>query len=876
MATSASGPASGAGSGGARARGARPARNNGTREQAAAYTWSMLPDGLRADVRVGLRVLARERAFCALAVTVLALGIAGVTAMFSVVNGVMLRGFSFPNAPRLMSVNFVDPSSATFFGVNGQVSSMDFEELRPVQQSFEHLAAYLNGSTVNVTVDGAPRRYTGAYVTEDFLRALGVQPLLGRDFTAADNAPGADKVLILGHAIWQRDFGGTPDVLGRAVVVNGTPATIVGVMPRGFAFPVNEELWVPLYAEYPVRPRNDPRQFGSAVLGALRPGVSLDQANAEFGAFAKRFAEAYPDTNKAFATARVEPLLRTYTPLPLRGMLLTMLAFCVGVLLIACVNVMNMQFARATLRAKELAVRSSLGATRWRLVRQMLTESSIVAGVGAVLGIVLARVSVDWLTAAVRNNDNPPPSWITFDIDGPALAFTVGAALVAALVSGLLPAWTSSRHGVIEALKEGGRGNTSWRIGLLTRGLVVFQVGVTCVLLVGALLQERSIRNQQAIDYGYDTSGMMAARMGLMDGDYPSQQARRLFYDRLQRELAAHPEFDAVALTSRFRMVFSGAGPIEIEGREYREKRDRPNANFEQVTGSFFSVTGQRLIEGRSFTEDDLDTKLPVAVVNAAFASKHYGNESALGRRFRMVDNEQQPGPWRTIVGVVSTIRMQGPFNNPNVDDSGFYVPFYASPTGPLQSEPAVSQFATVIVKPRGGQRAEELATPLRRLVAGVDPNLPLYFVDTPKNQLDGFVAQSRVIARLFSIFGVVAVLLASVGIYGVMSFAVSQRTQEFGVRMALGADRARILGLVVRQGARQVAWGVVLGLGLALALASAGREAIGSLLFGVNPRDPLTFGAVLSLVVVVSFVATLVPARRATRVDPLIALRAE
>jgi predicted permease len=613
------------------------------------------------------------------------------------------------------------------------------------------------------------------------------------------------------------------------------------------------------------------------VLGALRPGVSLDQANAEFATFARRFAEAYPDTNKAFATALVEPLLKTYTPLPLRGMLLTMLAFCVGVLLIACVNVMNMQFARATLRAKELAVRSSLGATRWRLVRQMLAESLIVAGIGALLGIGLARVSVDWLTAAVRNNDNPPPSWITFDIDGPVLAFTVGAAALAALVSGLLPAWTSSRASVVEALKQGGRGSTGWRIGLVTRSLVVFQIGVTSVLLVGSLLQERSIRNQQAIDYGYDTAGIMSARMGLMDGDYPSQEARRLLYDRLHLELAAHPEFEAVALTSRFRMVFSGSGPIEIEGKEYTEKRDRPNANFEQVTGSFFSVTAQKLIEGRTFAEDDLDTKLPVAIVNAAFAKKHYGNESALGRRFRTIDsNTQEPGPWRTIVGVVTTIRMQGPFNIPNVDDSGFYVPFYASPTGPVQAEPAVIRFATVIVTPRGGQRAEALATPLRRLVTKVDPNLPLYFVDTPKSQLEGFVAQSRVIATMFTIFGVVAVVLASVGIYGVISFAVSQRTQEFGVRMALGADRTCILGMVVRQGSRQLAWGLALGLGLALALATVGRDAIGNMLFGVNPRDPLTFAAVLSLVGIVSLVATLVPARRATRVDPMIALRAE
>jgi predicted permease len=633
----------------------------------------MLADSVRSDVRLGLRVLVKEKPFCALAVIVLALGIAGVSTMFSVVNGVMLRGFSFPNAYRLTSVNFIDPTSKGFFGANGQVSYMDFEELKPEQRSFEFLAAYLNGSTVNVTFGGTPRRYTGAYVTEEFLPALGVRPALGRDFTPQDNRPGAEKVALIGHGLWQRDLGGASDIVGKGVRINGTPATIIGVMPRGFAFPINEELWIPLYSEYPVRPRNDPRNINPAVLGALKDGVSLDQANAEFAGFAKRFAEAYPDTNKAFDTARVEPLIKTYTPLPLRGTLLTMLAFCVGVLLIACVNVMNMQFARATLRAKELAIRSSLGATRGRLVRQMLTESLIVAGIGAAFGTLLASLAVNWLSATMRNLDNPPPSWITFEIDAPVLTFAVFSMLLAAVASGLLPAWMSSRANMVEALKEGGRGNTNPRVGLLSRGLVVFQVGVTCILLIGALLQVRSILNQQRIDYGYDTASIMSARMGLMDGDYPSPAARRLFYDRLLRELREHPEFGAVALTNRFRMVFSGSGPVEIEGREYKEKKDRPNANFEQVTGGYFEVTGQRLVEGRTFDDGDLDSRLPVAVVNAAFARKHFGNESPLGRRFRALDgNSLQPGPWRTIVGVVTTVRMLPPFNTPNVDETGF------------------------------------------------------------------------------------------------------------------------------------------------------------------------------------------------------------
>ena len=837
----------------------------------------MMSDILFRDIRIGLRVLVKEKSFCALAVVVLALGIGAVTTMFSVVNGVTLRGFSFPNAPRLVGLNLVDPSTATFFGVNGQISAMDYDELRPQQRSFEMLAAYLNGSTVNATVNGHPQRYTGAYVTEDFFRILGVAPVLGRDFTAADNQPGAPKVALIGYGIWQRDFGGAADIVGRAVRINGKPATVVGVMGQGFAFPTNEEMWIPLYGEFPPRPRNDPAAITPSVLGLLRRDVSLDQANAELTTIARSLAAAYPETNKQFNTGQVRPLLDTFTGRALRGTMWTMLAFCVGVLLISCVNVMNMQFARATLRAKELAVRSSLGASRLRLVRQMLTESLLVAVIGAVLGVLLAYGATGWLDATVRNLNNPPPSWIRFDLDGRVLAFTVAAMLAAAAFSGLLPAILSSRANAVDVLRDAGRGNTSRSVSLVTRGLVVFQIVVTCVLLVGALLQVRSITNQQTIDYGYDTSSIMSARMGLMEGDYPTAAARQVFYERLLRHFEEDAQFEAVGLTNRMRMAFSGSGPIEIDGKTYRDTRDRPNANFEQVSAAYFTVTGQKLIEGRTFNADDLDSRQPIAIVNAAFAQKHFGNASPLGRRFRTVaGNGRQFGPWRTIVGVVTTIRMVGPFNAPNVDDSGFYVPFFANPFGPVQAEPLVNQFATIIAKPRGGLRADAMATYLRRQVAAVDPNLPLYFVGTPKSQLDGFIAQNRIIATMVSIFGAVAMLLASVGMYGVMSFSVNQRRQEFGVRMALGAHYTRIMEMVLRQGALQLAIGLTLGLGAALALAKVMGSAVPNILFGVSASDPLTYGLVVALVTLVSLAATLVPARRATRVDPMIALRAD
>jgi len=703
--------------------------------------------------------------------------------------------------------------------------------------------------------------------------------MLGRDFTAADNQPGAEKVAIIGYGMWQNALGGAADVVGRMVRINGTPATIIGVMEQGFEFPANEALWIPLYSEFPPRPRTDPQAFGGAVMGLLRHGVSAEQAEAEFTSLAQRFADEYPDSNERFNAGRVEPLIQTYIPPPLRGTLLTMLAFCVGVLLIACANVMNMQFARATLRARELAIRSSLGASRMRLVRQMLTESLMLSGIGAAVGVALAYGAINWLNATIRSLDTPPPSWITFDISLAVLAVTVTATALAAVASGLLPALASSRQNAVGVLRDSGRGTTSRRMGRLSRGLVVFQVVVTCVLLIGALLQVRSILAQQTVDNGYDTDRVLTARMGLMDGDYPSPDTRKIFYDQLLERLAANPAFEAVGLTNRFRMSVSNTAPIEVDGQQYVDDAPRPLTNIDQVTPGFFAVTGQRLLDGRIFTDQDQDTRQPVAVVNEAFARKHFGAGRAVGRRVRVAGGggtgTNEPGPWRTVVGVVSSVRMLGPFNPPGVEDTGFYVPFHASVYGPLQSEPVASQFATVVVTPRGGS-AEALASALRADVKAIDSNLPLYYVGTAATQLDSFVAQNRIIATMFSSFGLVAVLLAAVGIYGVLSFAVNQRTPELGVRMALGANRGRILRMVVAQSAWQVGLGATIGIGLALGVVKLAGAAIQGVLFGVNPTDPVIYAAVGLLVTLVALVATFGPARRATKVDPVIALRAE
>jgi putative ABC transport system permease protein len=833
------------------------------------------------DLRIGLRVLIKEKGFCALAATVLALGICAVTTQFSIVNGVLLRGFTFPNADRLASIQFIDPTPqpSSFFGnAPSQVLALDYQELAAHQKSFEAIAAYIFQSTVNVTYKDNPQRYSGAYVTEAFLRILGVRPILGRDFTAADNVHGAPKVTLISHRIWQRDFAGDPNIVGSGIRLNGKPATIIGVLPAGFAFPINEDLWIPYFNEYPANPRNARNVPGAApsVIGLLRPDVTLDQANSEITTFAHRLAQEYPDSNKQFHVGKVDPLIKTFTPRQIQNLVLAMLAVCLAVLLLACLNVMNMQFARATLRAKELAVRSSLGATRARLIRQMLTESLLLAGIGAVAGVALAFWATDYLQQTVRTLPNPPPAHISFEIDLRVLGFVALITTFAAMVSGILPAWMASRANSADVLKESGRGTTSRAASIVTRSLVVGQILITCVILIASLLQLQSILRMQEIDYGYDTRALMTARMALMEGDYPTPEARRVFLERLLRELRGQADIEHASLTSRTRMALSGTAPIEIEGRDYKEHRERPNVNLELVSDGYFATMGMKLLEGRDFTTEENDTKQPVAIVNAQFAQRNFGNTSAIGRRFRTVANNGQTfGPWRTIVGVVSDVRMLGPFNNPNSEEYGFYLPLTSTVFGAARP-PAVPQFSTLIVKPRQATAAL-YANPLRLAVKRIEPNLPLYYVGTPAENIAGFLGQNRIIALMFSIFGFVAMLLAAVGLYGVMSFSVNQRTQEFGIRLALGADPGRILGMVLRQGAVQLLVGLGLGLCVAVVIARFGDEGIRRQLnFNIAPTDPKTYAVVAALLILVSLIATLVPARRATRVDPMTALRAE
>jgi len=828
------------------------------------------------DISIGFRVLVKEKGFCALAVGVFALGICAVATQFAVVDGVLLRGVQFHRSEQLVDVQMVDPTDFKPNRFNSRMTTTDYEELKKLQTSFDAFVCNLNGSTVNLTYHGIPTRLQGGYISWDFFSAIGVAPALGRDFRPEDDRPGVSKNIILSDALWKKDFGGDPNVIGQAVRVNGRAGTVIGVMPPKFAFPQNEQLWLPVNTEFPVKPRNDRGINFVSVMARLKPGVTLAQANAEITTLAQRFAKEYPE-NKQFSLGYVRPLIQSFTG-DVAGLLYVMLAFCFGVLLIACFNVMNMQFARATLRAKELAIRSSLGATRGRLVCQMLTESLLLSAIGAAFGIGLAFWATDWINVTFKNTPQPPPSWMVMSVDTPVLVFVVGATMLAALVSGLLPALMASRASAAEVLKESGRGNTGRVIGVVTRSLVVLQILVTCILLIGSLLQLQSIVRQQHLNFGYDTDGILSARLGLMEGDYPTNESRVVFQEKLLRELRTNSAIENVALTNRFQMVFSGKGPIEIEGKQYKDDKDRPQANFENVTDGYFATLHQKILEGRDFTMDDNDMKLPVAVVNSSFAHKHFGNESPLGRRFRSVGNNGTVfDPWRTIIGVVSDVRMTGVNNNNNkIDETGYYTPISSFVYG--DGHPVINglQFATIVVRLRGTARPESFATSLRQAVNRVDPNLPLYFVATPKTNLDGFLSANRIIAAMFTIFGIVAVFLSAVGLYGVMSFAVNQRTQEFGIRMALGADPRTILSMVMRQVVWQLGIGLAAGLAVALLVAVVFAEPLVNALPEVSPHDPLTYIAVATLLTCVALLAALVPARRATRVDPMIALRAE
>ncbi len=821
------------------------------------------PSPMFQDFRLGFRLLLKERGFTFLAAAVIALGICAVATQFSVVNALLLRGLPFPEPQALYSIERAVPDNTP--GDRG-VPQADFDEWREQQKGFEDLAGFLTGSTVNATIGTQAIRFTGAYVSPSFFRLLKVRPARGREFTDADNDSSAPKVAIVSHELWQREWGGAADILGKEFRVNGKPATVVGVMPPGFVFQGNEQLYLPVYGEFDHRGRKRNEGTTLGVLGRLRDGVSLDQATAEFTTIARRLAVAYPDTNKDFTEVKLRPLQQTIFGGDGANLMWVMLGAVVAVLLIACVNVMNMQFARTTVRAKEIAVRTALGASPGRVLRQMLCESLVLAALGGGLGVLLSLWTVDLTWAANLRLPFPLPTWMQFRLDPAVLAVVAGCTVLAAVVSTLIPAWIAARANPHLALKDGGRGNSSRLAVRLARGMVVVQIALTCALLVATLFMVRSIWNQQRVPLGYDGNAVLTARMGLFVGDYPNPADRQLFYERTLRALRERREFSEAAMTDRFRLMFSEWTPMRAEGTAYERDKDVPRAWSAAMSDRFLPALGLSVLEGREFLADDRDDKLPVAVVTATFAQKFFPGRSAVGQRIRSGE-ESQGRPWRTIVGVVPDMLMQGPFDKDR-DGAGMLVPL---------TTVTDANFMSIIVRPREAGRAPlALAGALREEMAKLDANLPLYFISTPSITLDELLAGQRLMTSLFVVFGGLAVVLSGAGLYGVMSFAVSQRVPEFGIRAALGAMRSNLLGIIFREGGRSVSIGLALGL-----LAAGGAlwmwgQAVRNFFFRVSLTDPLIYLGVATMLALVAAVACLVPALRASRVSPVVALRAD
>lgn len=798
---------------------------------------------------------------------VLALGIAAVATQWSVVHATLFRGLPFPEPQNLYQLNKQLPDNSP--GDRG-IAAPDYEEWREQQKSFEDLAGFINGSTVNVTVGNEAKRYTGAYVTPSYFNVFRIKPALGRIFNDAENVNGAARVCIISHGVWQRDFGGAPDILGKTMRMNGRTATVIGVMSRDQSVLNQEEFWIPLYNEFDVRVRKAQTEqraaaFSLGVAGRLKAGTSLDVAQIEFNTLAKRLAQAYPDTNKEFTEVQIRTMQDAFFGGAFKGLMFVMLSCVVAVLLIACVNVMNMQFARTILRGRELAVRAAMGATPWRVMRQMLGEGLLLSVFAASVGALLAGWFIELLWSTMAGLANPPPTWIRFRLDSTSLLVICGCAVLAAVVSTLLPAWLAVRSNLHDHLKDTGRGNTSSRANKLARAFVVVQIALTATLLIATLFMVRSIHNQSNVDLGYAPRSVLTARIGLFDGDYPKPEDRKRFYERVARELRAQPAFAEVALTDRFRMMFSGPTQVRLDGQNYDREKDVPSAFKAEASDGFFATLGLRLLEGRDFNTDDSDEKLPVAIVNVSFVKRFFPKGGALGSRFRDGRPEDN-APWRTIIGVVPDTLMQGPFDRIR-DGAGFYAPFGAG----------VSNFMTIAIRPRTpGTDPLNLAPLLRQEMRKLDANLPLYFISTPDRTLAEFLSQQQVVTALFGAFGGVGIVLAAAGLYGVMGFSVNQRKGEFGIRLALGAASQHIIRLIYGQGGRQVAIGLGVGILVAAAVLFAFRAGISNFLFRVSLADPVVFLGVASLIALVAAIACLFPALRASRVDPLTALRAE
>ena len=812
------------------------------------------------DLRYALHIIAKDRWYSAVAVVALALGIGVNATVFTLVNAILIRGLPYKDAGQLYMLG-----SQRQDGGRDGVSPADLGDWRSQAKTFTALGAFDNNG-VSVSDDRtAPESAQGATITANAFGLIAQSPLLGRDFTPADERPGAEPVAILSHKLWKRRYALDRGILGKTLRIDGKPATIVGVMPEGMQFPTNTEIWTPLV------PTPDQQKRGArflAAFGRLRTGASRAQAQTEMNGIAQRLAQAYPDSNKDLPAVRIETFNERFNGGNIRTVMLAMMGAVGFVLLIACANVANLQLTRSVKRTREVAVRIALGATRWRVVRQLLVESVVLGIMGGAIGLGLAIAGVRMFDAAVANVGKP--YWIRFTIDFTVIGFLGAICVLTGVLFGLAPALQVTRTNVNEVLKEGGRGNAgSTRARWMTGTMVVLELALTLVLLVGAGLMVRSFLNLYTLDVGIDTSHLVTMRMQLPDTKYGTPETRRAFYDRLAPRVAAIPGVDAASFTTSVPPFGAGRRNIEIDGRPARTPDQRaPEVSVVNISPDFFRAAGAQLRRGRPFTDSDGMTGTETAIVSEKFAAEQFAGEDPIGRRVRFVAPVPGPGSaavpaapvpvWRTIVGISPNIRHA----NPQQTDAPavVYVPHRQDPPG----------FTTLIV--RSHLDAGAVMNAVRREVTAVDPDQPVFTAQTMTELLAQATWPYRVFGSLFAIFAIIALVMSAVGLYAVMAYSVTQRTAEIGVRMALGAAGRQVSWLILRRGLAQMGIGLGLGLVAAFFLAKVMR----SLLVQIGPDDPITFVSITAILATVAIAACVIPARRATRVDPLVALRAE
>jgi predicted permease len=797
------------------------------------------------DLRYALRGLWHAKGFATVAILCLGLGIGLNTTIFSIVDGVLLAPYPYTDPDRILVLGEQQPKT----GNESALSLLDQRVWKQANSSFSTIASTSGRSLTIADTTREPERYQGGLVSWDLFPMLGVSPLRGQLFRAEDDLPGAAGVVLLGYDVWMNRYLGDEGLIGRTITVNAKPAVVVGVMPKGFAFPNNQKLWIPLG---PVAVNDTRDNRGLFSFGRLKPGVTTARATQDLGEIASRLAKEYPATNEGW-TARVQTLRQAFLPPNVTLVISLMMAGVTLVLFIACSNVANLQLSRAVSRRREISVRTALGAGRGRIIRQLLTESVVLSLVSVPLGILIAEVGTKLIAAGI-----PPdqvPTYIQWRIDWRSLTYTLVVAAATALLFGLFPALQVSRGNLHENLKEGTRGNSASR-SLLRSSLVVVQVSLALVSLVGALLFVRTFLNLDSYNFGFSPARLMTMRFFLPGVSYDPAGAKARRVEDIVRRVEALPGVTAAFSSNLVPLGGGGGGgQVEIDGRPM-DPHQRWQISMMGVTPHFHKTMGVALLGGRDFTDTEGYVRAPIAVINQAMAKRFWPDRPAIDGRFRLAGGNE----WFTVIGVAPDLRLFGVDPGNDVPEPTAFVPY------PYQE--VLNNGLTISVE---GDPA--LITPaVRREIRAADANVPVFQARTMEDVRRLTFWEFGLYGWIFGTIGVMGLLLAAVGVYGVLSYSVSQRTQEIGVRVALGANRRQVLALVVRHGLWLTGTGVVVG----LMLAPVGTYAAQSLLFHVSPFDPVSFSVVAALLMGVAFLASYVPAVRATRVDPVTALRGE